>query len=126
MGETGAGAVEDAGCHPAQQEVDRSTYFSQPVDRGATGRRDVRQQVWGSEPACVHGCGERLEMGISSQILVEVIQSLCSAEQLRCGFGCLHRAWRSGAAADELHLGAHSPDLCLLQRRKGRELGDRE
>ena len=65
-------------------------------------------------------------MRLPGQVVVKPIQSFCCAEQLRCSFARINGARHSGAAAHELHLGAHPSDLSLLQLGQGRQFGDRK
>ena len=61
--------------------------FRYPADRSAGSLGRIRQCAGFTESTRVHGGGERLEIGLPGQVVVESFQSLGGAEQLRRGLG---------------------------------------
>ncbi len=89
--------------------------LAMPLNRRSIGRLKLRHPTYGAaggvgdlgeaagfaEPARIHGGGERLEVRLPSQFVVEVLQSPCGIEQLRRSLSGLQRSDLAGATADE-------------------------
>ena len=79
-----------------------------------------------AEPPGVHGRGERLEICVPGQFVVEAFKSFGGVEQLQRGVAEPGRTGVTPAAACELHLGAQPSRLGLLEVGQRREFGDRK
>jgi hypothetical protein len=76
-----ARTAEYSTCHATQQEVDRAHQFRYPIDRGATGLGNLPQRAGPAEPARVHGGGKRLEVRLSRQVCIQVVELPCGIEK---------------------------------------------
>src|SRR5882757_1612527 len=112
---TGTWACDDPACHAAQHKVDRSLQLIYSSERGAAGSGRLRQTGWVTESPRIHRGGERLEMRLPGQIVVETVEFPCGTEQLCGGLRDLECPRCASPASHELHLSVHPRNLSTLE-----------
>src|SRR4051794_20579238 len=85
--------VDDATGHATQQEVDWPLQYRHAVDRGAPLRGNRRQPAGFTEPTRVHGSGERLEVRLPRQRVIQAVESFSGTEKLARGLTGARRTW---------------------------------